>query len=51
MTVTDVVLINSCGCEIAREQITEERGYAEIVNEWIVYPDDTIECREVWTEV
>lgn len=50
MTVIDVVLINSCGCEIARETITEERGYDEIVSDWIVYPEDRIECKEVWAE-
>ena len=50
MTVTDVVLINSCGCEIARETITEIRGYEEIINDWIIYPDDRIECQETWTE-
>ena len=51
MIVTDVVLFNSCGCDIARETITDEKGYAEIISEWVIYPNDRIEFQEVWTEV
>lgn len=50
MTVTDVVLINSCGCEIARETITEAEGYYEIVRHWVIYPGDTIKIEERWSE-
>ena len=46
----DVVLFNDCGCEIARETITQERSYLDIINSWIVYPGDKIEIQETWHE-
>lgn len=47
---TMVVLINDCGCEIAREEITETQGYEDIIKDWIIYPGDTIKVEDVWTE-
>lgn len=46
----DVVLINDCGCEIARETITEERRECDIINSWIICPGDKIEIQETWHE-
>ncbi len=46
----DVVLINDCGCEIARETITEERTETDIINSWEVYAGDTIKIVDTWHE-
>lgn len=46
MTKEEVVLFNDCGCEIARETITQERSYRDIINSWIIYSGDKIEIQE-----
>ena len=50
MIKTDVVLFNSCGCEIARETIENGQDYNQIVSDWVIYPDDRIELQDTWHE-
>ena len=51
MRMKDIVLINDCGCEIARETITQNRTEAMIIDSWEIYPGDKIEIIETWHEV
>lgn len=50
MIKVDVVLFNDCGSEIARETITEERDYIDIIRDWIIYAGDRIEFQEIFHE-
>ena len=50
MMMTDVVLINDLGIEIARETITEERTEEMIIDGWTIYAGDTIQLVETWHE-
>lgn len=50
MEMRDVVLFNDCGCEIARETITDKRSEYDIIKSWIIYPGDKIEIQETWHE-
>lgn len=49
MTRIDVVLI-SCGVEIARETATPYKSISQIIQEWILYPGDTIKIEDCRTE-
>lgn len=51
MMFTDVVLVNNCGCEVARETVTADRSKDMIIAGWTIYPGDTIELIETWHEV
>lgn len=51
MNFTDLVLINDCGCEIARETITADRTEDRIIADWTIYPGDRIELIDTWHEI
>lgn len=48
---TDVVLFNDLGCEIARETITADRTEDMIIADWTIYPGDKIELIDTWHEI
>lgn len=48
---TDVVLINDLGIEIARETITADRSESDIISSWTIYAGDRIEVVETWHEL
>ena len=50
MNVNDVVLYNEYGMEIARETITENRSYEDIVGSFTLYAGDRIEIVNTWHE-
>ena len=50
MTGTDVVLYNEYGMEIARDTITKEKDYTDIIKDWVIYAGDRIELEETWHE-
>ena len=42
MTNLDVILIDSCGCELARETTTPQKDVYSIIKNWVLIPGDTI---------
>ena len=50
MTKLDVVLIDSCGCELARETTTPQKDIYTIIKNWVLIPGDTIRIEECWHE-
>lgn len=47
---TDIVLINDLGIEIARETITADRTEQMIIDDWTIYAGDTIKLIDTWHE-
>lgn len=48
---TDVVLFNDLGMEIARETITPDRSEQDIIESWTIYAGDRIELIDTWHEI
>ena len=46
MTQLDVILIDSCGCELARETTTPQKDIYSIIKNWVLIPGDTIRIEE-----
>lgn len=50
MTNLYVVLIDDCGCELARETTTPQKDIYSIIKNWVLIPGDTIRIEECETE-
>ena len=50
MTQFDVILIDDCGCELARETTTPQKDIYSIIKNWVLIPGDTIRIEECWHE-
>lgn len=46
----DVILIDSCGCELCRETTTPEKDVYSIIKNWVLIPGDTIRIEKCETE-
>ena len=46
----DVILIDNCGCELARETTTPQKDIYSIIKNWVLIPGDTIKIEEFWHE-
>lgn len=50
MTKLDVVLIDNCGCELARETTSPQKDIYTIIKNWVLIPGDTIRIEKCETE-